>query len=173
MGETTGGHWSWEREGSYLTEEKPHISYDSVLSQVLLQALLLGRLPPSSGLDRFHSMRCSLRNHHVVGYWGYLQQGENTLSLQLESKHVSVLEAEMQEGELEVTMKLNLTWLVSNQDKRVPITATVLKDSKKYTLVFPISQVCKVFFFVSLMLSPWWGEIRLYRTMKKKWSRNF
>lgn len=173
MGETTGGHWSWEREGSYLTEEKPHISYGSVLSQVLLQALLLGRLPPSSGLDRFHSMRCSLRNHHVVGYWGYLQQGENTLSLQLESKHVSVLEAEMQEGELEVTMKLNLTWLVSNQDKRVPITATVLKDSKKYTLVFPISQVCKVFFFVSLMLFPWWGEIRLYRTMKKKWSRNF
>lgn len=49
-------------------------------------------LPPSSGLHGFHSeitiftdrrLRGSLKNHCIVGYWGYFQQGGDTLSLNL------------------------------------------------------------------------------------------
>lgn len=52
----------------------------------------------------------------------------------------------MQEGELEVTIKHNLTWLVSNQGKRVAITATVLKDSKNMPLYFSFPKFARFFF---------------------------
>lgn len=91
-------------------------------------------LPPSSGLHGFHSeitiftdrrLRGSLKNHCIVGYWGYFQEGGDTLSLNLsviclptlvtgikamnlsllEATQLSTLEFEMQEGKLEVTIK--------------------------------------------------------------------
>lgn len=64
--------------------------------------------------------------------------------------HARVLEAKMQEGELEVTIKHNLTWLVSNQGKRVAITATVLKDSKNMPLYFSFPKFARFFFLFFL-----------------------
>lgn len=119
------GPW---RASAEATSRKMELGALRWVTRLLTQAQ---RVLPSSGLDGFHSeittftdLRSSLKTHHIVGYWGYFQQGGNSLSLSwsliclptvigikvmkcftARSTELSTLEAEMQEGKLEVTIK--------------------------------------------------------------------
>lgn len=74
------GPW---RASAEATSRKMELGALRWATRLLTQAQ---RVLPSSGLDGFHSevttftdLRGSLKTHHIVGYWGYFQQGGNCL----------------------------------------------------------------------------------------------